>query len=388
MTSILTIFGIISCILAVAGCIQLAFGTWFVTHFPHKEKTLPAVSSLPPVTILKPLCGIEPFLEEALDSFCTQDYPDFQILFGIHDTNDPALAIVQRLCDRYPHRHLQIIIDPTIHGLNRKVSNIINLLPYIQHDFLVISDSDIHVKPDYLRHVVTALHQPNTGLVTTPYAGLPTNNSIIQALATCQLNHSFLPGVLLSRRLGRQDCFGATMALQRHTLNAIGGFDALLHHVADDAILGKLVRRQQLDITIAPCLTWTTITESHFQELLQHELRWGRTIYSISPLGYIASSLQFPLFWATLTMLFFYHTILMGMIFFCLVWGICAWLISKIDCSIGLYKPWTLFLLPLRDWLSAIVMVGSISGTKVSWRGHILHINKQTSSPGHFSSNR
>ena len=387
MVSVFTIFGIVSCILAISGCIQLALGTWLVTHFPHKEKTFSPVSPLPPVTILKPLYGIEPFLEEALESFCTQDYPVFQILFGIHDTNDPALAIVQRLCARYPHRNFQIIIDPTIHGLNRKISNVINLQPYIQHDFLVISDSDIHVKPDYLRHVITALHEPNTGLVTTPYVGLPINNSVVQALVTCQINHSFLPGVLLSRHLGRQDCLGATMALRRHTLNTIGGFDALLHHVADDAVLGKLVRQQHLDITLAPCLTWTTVTESRFQELLQHELRWGRTIYSVSPLGYIASSLQFPLFWATLSILFFYHTILIGTIFFCLIWGICAWLVFRIDCTIGLCKPWTLLLLPLRDWLSAFIMIGSISGTKVSWRGHTLYINKQTSSSDHFSSN-
>lgn len=388
MTSVFVIFGIISCILAIAGCIQLAFGTWFLTRFLQQKETLSAVSSWPPVTILKPLCGVEPFLEEALESFCTQDYPDFQILFGIHDTNDPALTIVQRLCDRYPHRHFQIVIDPALHGLNRKISNIINLLPYIQHDFLVISDSDIHVKPDYLRHVVTALHKPNTGLVTTLYAGLPINNSIVQALAACQINHSFLPGVLLSRHLGRRDCLGATMALQRHILDSIGGFDALLHHVADDAVLGKLVRQQQLDITLAPCLTWTTITESCLQELLQHELRWGRTIYAVAPLGYISSSLQLPLFWASLSIIFLHNTFLLSTIFFCFIWGFYAWLVSMIDRSVGYHKLWTLFLLPLRDWLSAIVMVGSMSGTKVHWRGQTLHLTKQTIPQSHLSSDR
>mgnify|MGYP003365070458 FL=1 len=381
-----------SAVLAVSGCVQSMAGALLLRRFRTQERKPVTLTPLPPVTVLKPLYGSEPLLEEALESFCTQDYPGgaVQILFGVRDDDDPAIAIVRRLQQRHPHLDMQIVINPAVHGMNRKISNLMNILPQAKYDILVISDSDIHVTPDYLRHIVSALSKPGTGLVTTLYAGLPAKSTVVQMLAACQINHNFLPGVILSRYLGRQDCLGATMALKREMLDAVGGFEALLPHVADDALLGRLVRQRGYDITIADCLTWTTIAERNTSELLSHELRWGRTVCTLAPAGYAASSIQLPLFWATLVFLFQPHALWAYLLFFS-VWAIRAVTALLIDRTVGTRPLWPLLLLPMRDWLSAAIMVGSASGTRVDWRGQTMHVAPHPippPSPGHLSAER
>ena len=219
-----------------------------------------------PVTVLKPLHGDEPLLEEALASVCRQDYPTWQVVFGVQDRADTALPVVRRLRARFPDRDIAVVVDPTPHGPNRKVANLINMLPAAKHDVLVIADSDVHVAPDWLRRLVAALEGPGVGVVTTVYTGLPVHGPLpptpsrkgrgseyrpppplagggwgegaLATLGAMQINHYFLPGALLARAMGRQDCLGATMMLRRETLERIGGFAALVDHLADDNVLG------------------------------------------------------------------------------------------------------------------------------------------------------
>src|SRR6185437_298400 len=127
----------------------------------------------PPVTVLKPLCGDEPLLEEALTSCFAQDYPAFQIVFGIQNPNDPALGVLERVRLRFPDRDIAVVVDPTPHGPNRKVANLINMLPSAKHQIVVISDSDLHLPHSYLERLVVALEKPGAGLVTSLYIGVP-----------------------------------------------------------------------------------------------------------------------------------------------------------------------------------------------------------------------
>ena len=167
----------------------------------------------------------------------TRDYPRFQIVFGLQDATDPALHVLRRLCARFPAVDIKVVIDPTQHGINRKVSNLINMYPHAAHDLIVIADSDIHAPSGYLADLAAELARPGVGLVTTLYTGLQATGTVAARLGAAQINHSFLPGALLARSLGRQDCLGATMALRRQTLEAVGGLHALVHHLADDAVL-------------------------------------------------------------------------------------------------------------------------------------------------------
>lgn len=376
MTAMLAPFPLaaLACALTgVAGCAQAAIGTFLVRRFCDREKQIPALPAFPPLTILKPLHGDEPLLEEALESFFTQDYPNYQIVFGVQRANDPAIALVRRLQARHPAQDIALVINGALHGANRKVSNLINMLPQVKHDLLVISDSDIHVRPDYLKQVALPFATPNVGLVTTLYAGLPATRSLPRLLSACQINHNFLPGVLLSRYLGRQDCLGATMAVTRTMLETVGGLPALVDHVADDAVLGRLVRAQGRDIAIAGCMTWTTIAEDSFGDLLRHELRWGRTVRALAPGGYLASSIQLPLFWLTAAMVLLPHANWPLTVFLC-GWTFRAICAFAMDRTVGQRSVLPLLLLPLRDWLSALVMLGSMTGSRVDWRGHTMHV--------------
>ncbi|CAI9120273.1 bacteriohopanetetrol glucosamine biosynthesis glycosyltransferase HpnI [Brytella acorum] len=377
MPSFLTWLGGAAALISVAGCGQAIIGSFLLSRFRWQEKRPPCpdASNLPAVTILKPLHGDEPLLSEALESVCRQDYPHLQIVFGVQSTEDTAISHVRALQARYPTRDITLVIDPQQHGINRKVGNLINMYAFARHDVLVISDSDIHAGPHYLRDIVRTLESPQVGLVTTLYAGLPASKTLVREMGAIQINHNFLPGVMMSRLLGRRDCLGATMALRREILEQIGGLEALVDHVADDAVLGHAVRALDLDIALAPCLTWTTIGESSMRELLLHELRWGRTVKNLEPVGYGMSAIQLPLFWATLTLLCC-HDARWAWVFFGTVWLIRA--MTAIGVNIATAVPaWAMLpLLPLREWISAAIMVGSARGKEVAWRGQTLHIER------------
>ena len=244
--------------------------------------------------------GDEPLLEQALASVCAQDYPEYQVVFGVSDAADPALSVVARLRARFPECDIAVVVDPARHGTNGKVGNLINMLPRAKHAVLAIADSDLHVQPDYLARLADALAEPGTGLVTTLYTGLPAGRRLAQRLGATQITHYFLPGALLARAMGRQDCLGATMMLRRSTLERIGGLQALADHLADDQVLGRLVAALGLGVRLAVTVPATTVPETRLRDLLRHELRWARTIRALEPAAFAASVLQYPLFWAML----------------------------------------------------------------------------------------
>ena len=273
----MTVFAEIAAFLSVLGCVACLAGWIAVARFAARRPSAP--SQYPPVTMLRPLYGEEPLLEEALASCFGQNYPTFQIVFGLRDESDPALAVVQRLQARFPTCDVTIVIVPTLHGQNRKVSNLINMLPYARYDALVISDSDLHLPPEYLEWLVAELEKPGTGLVTSAYCGLPPAELGWQAkLGAMHITHNFLPGVLLSRVMKRQDCLGSTTMLHRNTLDRIGGLGALVHLLAEDNVMGQRVRDLGLSVRLADTVVAATVPESSLRALWDHEVRWMRTI--------------------------------------------------------------------------------------------------------------
>jgi ceramide glucosyltransferase len=283
---------------------------------------------------------------------------------------------VRRLQKRFPAVAIDVVVDETLHGANRKISNLINMFPTARHGVLVVADADVHVAEDYLRRIVAALDEVGTGLVTTVYSGLPAAGGVAPLLGTSQITHVFLPGALMARDLGRQDCLGATMALRRETLLAIGGFSAIVDHLADDAMLGRLVGERGLAVRLASTVPATTVSETSLAALFQHELRWARTIHSITPLGFALSGVQYPLFWAMVAAAFSG-----GAPWF---WGlfVTTWLVRAgtaraIDRALALtcgVPPW---MLPLRDLVSVMVMLASYHNDQVLWRGQTMRADRR-----------
>ena len=364
-------------IVSALGLLEAAAGWGCVRRFVRTPAPRP--SALPPITVLKPLHGNEPLLESALASFCCQDYPTVQIVVGVSDDRDPALSVVQRIKERFPCCDIAVVSQSLPKGRNRKVANLINMQQAARHDIYLLSDSDMHAPPDFLRRLAATLEQPGTGLVTALYAGLPTGRGLAARLGATQITHSFLPAALIARALGREDCLGGTMLLRRETLTRVGGLHALLDYLADDNVLGRLVQNHGLAVRLADAVPATTVPEKRLSDLAQHELRWARTIGALAPAGFAASVIQFPIAWALFAVV---ASGLAGwsLVLFCLTWAARAAVAAAIDralCArmISLDFRVPIWLLPLRDLISVAVVVASFFSRQVVWRGEILNVD-------------
>jgi len=366
--------------LACLALLQSLAGVWVAMRFAAARGRGVLPADPPPVTVLKPLCGDEPLLEEALASCFAQDYPTFQIVFGIQNPNDPALAVLENVRQRFPGRDIAIVVDPTPHGPNRKVANLINMLPSATHGIVVISDSDLHLPRNYLERLVVALERPGTGLVTSLYIGVPPPGGGWAAkMGSTQISHGFLPGVLLSRALGREDCLGSTAMLTRDTLERIGGFPALSELLAEDNVMGQRVKGLGLKVGLADTIPTATVPEPDLRALWEHEIRWTSTIRALAPVSLCGSTLQYPLFWALLAVLASAGAG-WSLVLFAAAWmvrGIAAGMIDgALKPMVGrpaVPTPW--WMLPLRDLLSVAEIATSFSVDEVVWRGHRMGTN-------------
>lgn len=245
--------------------------------------------ALPPVTILKPLFGAQPETYECLRSFCEQTYPHYQVIFGVCDPQDPAVAVVHRLQKEFPDRDLALAADRKEHGSNRKVNNLINMMALARHDYLVISDSDVKVGRNYLATLVPPLLDTDVGIVTCGYRGVP-RPGIWSLLGSMYINEWFIPSVRVAALMGfRSFAFGATIGMRRETLDKIGGFKAVSNQLADDYRLGELTRQLGLRTVLSEVEVDTFVEDCTAANLVAHELRWRRTIRNLSPFGYVFS---------------------------------------------------------------------------------------------------
>lgn len=360
---------------AAAGVAQQLIGTRLICRFAATPAPVPAAR--PPVSLLKPLCGAEPLTELALESFFLIDYPDYQLVFGVQNAADPVLEIVAALRARYPQRDVALVQDATAHGMNRKISNLINMLPAVKYETLVMSDADIHVPPYFLDRVMAALEGEGVGLVTTLYTALPGTPALATQLGAAQINYTFLPGALLARQLGRRDCLGVTMALSKTMLAEVGGLQAVANNLADDQVLGRLVLAHGHKVELAQLIPATTVPEADFHALFRHELRWARTIRALVPVPYAASVLQISLLWAALTILFAGGA-LWAWVLFAAVLAVRTLAARRIDNALRLTPAGGAALFLLRDLFSTIIYIASFTGSRVDWRGQMMQADAGT----------
>jgi ceramide glucosyltransferase len=364
---------IIPAVIAAIGCVYLAVATALTARFPRRSQpATPAV--MPRVTILKPLHGVEPGLFENLASFCTQNYAGaVQIVFGVQDPRDEAIAVVEELRAKFADRQLDLVVDTTMHGLNRKVSNLINMWRRAEHDVIVLADADMRVDSDYLARVVTALEQPGVGAVTCLYHGLP-GAGFWARLSALGINAHFLPNVIMGLGLNMaQPCFGSTIALSRKALVEIGGFVRVADCLADDYALGTALRARGYDIAVSPLSIGHMCGDVSAADLWHHELRWARTIRSLDPAGYAGSIVTHAFAVALVAALAGVAT---GAIGLTLALGLCT---ASFGCRLALVRqverafnvsPQSSLLVALREVLSFAVFVSSLFGQSAKWKGH------------------
>jgi ceramide glucosyltransferase len=339
-------------------------------------RPVPCTEWEPPVTVLKPLCGDEPELYENLRGYCLQRYPDWQIVFGVQNPRDPAIGLVDRLRREFPGVDIVLVVESGAPGGNRKVANLESMLPSARHDILIMADADIRVGPEYISAIAASLLRPQVGLVTCLYRGRATRG-FWSGLAALHIDHGFLPQALLAEGLGiGAGCFGATIALHRATLDAVGGFAAFADQLADDYALGHAVRRSGRRVMLASYLVDTMVAEPSLRALFRHELRWARTIRTVAPSGgFLGLLVTHPLMLTVCAMplVGWSDSALAVLAFVALCRAATA---RAIDAALRLPSaaPW---LLPARDLLSFAVFLASFFTRTVAWRGQRLRIGRR-----------
>jgi ceramide glucosyltransferase len=359
---------------AIFGCAYALVAARICGRF-GRTAIMPA-ASYPAVTILKPLHGVEPHLYDALAGFCAQDYPSpVQIVFGVADPADSAIATVRDLIAAFPQADIELAICARQHGANRKVSNLINMCAEARHEVLVISDSDIVVDGNYLKTIAAYLGQPGVGIVTLPYGGIAAAGRWAE-FAAAAIDYHFLPNVLVGLKLGRATpCFGSTIAITRRTLAAVGGLAAVADYLADDYALGALVRGAGLTVAIPDAIVTHVCTERSLRELFVHELRWARTLRAIDPPGYAGLAITHALPLAALA------AVLGGMTWVSLVLiaaAVACRYILQLASDRIVHRHRLFWRGPLRDLLSFAIFVASFFGTAVQWRGHRYRMQSDT----------
>ncbi|HKY18453.1 MAG TPA: bacteriohopanetetrol glucosamine biosynthesis glycosyltransferase HpnI [Rhizomicrobium sp.] len=354
---------------AVIGTAYALLAAVLVGRFMRQPQNFGSQS--PAVTIFKPLHQGEPDLARNLETFFTQDYAGaVQILFGVRDETDPAVAVVRALQAKYPQRDTMVVVKAAQYGANAKVSNLINMLPFARHDTLILSDSDIAVGPGWLSQVTAALARPGVGIVTCLYTGEPAKDGhrLWSALAAMGTSYAFLPNAVLGMSLGlAAPCFGSTIALKRQTLEEAGGFQAFADQLADDYEMGRAVRSKGYVLAIPAMGVGHTAAENSALELFRHELRWTRTIRLVNPAGHLGSLVTHGFAFALMSaFLLDFNAVSLSILILALLTRL--YLKARIDGLFGTYAgPY--WLVPLRDLLSFAVFVASLFGETVHWRG-------------------
>jgi len=345
-----------------------------------ERPTLP-ISSLLPISILKPLKGIDPEIWESFCSHCEQDYPEFQLIFGVSDPADPAIEVVCKLQAKYPNLAIELIVCDRILGTNIKVSNLAQMLRAARYEILLVNDSDIRVPQDYLRKVIAPLADSSIGLVTCLYRGIAcqTVGSRLEALGIAT---DFVPSVLSARFLeqGLHFGLGSTLAFRRRDLDVVGGFEALVDYLADDYELGKRIAATGKRVELSAAAVATLLPPYTIRQFLAHQLRWSRTIRDARRWGYAGLIFTFGLPWALLLVLVA-RGALWAYALFALTFAarfVVAFIVA--DRVLGDRQIFgdelitNIFLVILRDLIAPVVWAASFMGNRIYWRGDVFNL--------------
>jgi ceramide glucosyltransferase len=302
-----TIIAVLTTLLTIAGIGYYLIAIWSARAFLRRPR-FPA-GFAPPVSILKPLHGLDPGMAEAFASHCRQNYSgEYEILFGVSRLDDPAAAVVRQLQVDFPDHAIRLILCPNVLGPNGKISNLAQLVPNARFDHIIFSDSDIRVGPNYLAHVLApfapAENKKPTGLVTALYRGRAhqTLGSKLEALG---ISTDFVPGVLTSRFIERGLRFGlgSTLAVSRTALDAIGGLATLADYLADDYELGARIDAASFRVELINEIVETHVPAWSLSGYLHHQLRWSRAMRDSRHAGYAGLIVSYGLAWAVLNLI-------------------------------------------------------------------------------------
>ena len=339
--------------------------------FDRRSGQVRPTQPFPSVSILKPLKGTDPDIYESFRSHCLQDYPEYEIIFGVSDAADPAVASVQQLQQEFPTHAIRLIFCESNLGANVKVSNLEQMLRSARFDHLIVNDSDIHVEADYVQRVTGPLAEPSVGMVTCLYRGVAAS-TIGSRLESLGISTDFCAGVLVARHLegGLKFGLGSTLAFRRGELERMGGFHSLVDFLADDYELGRRIAGLGLQVVLSDVVVETHLPSYDLRSFTAHQIRWARGVRDSRMAGYIGMVSTFGLMWALLNLI-----LAQAAPWAWAVLGAVALLRLAVALAVGKGALQDrqllghLWLLPVRDLVAVLVWVASFAGHTVTWRG-------------------
>lgn len=367
---------VIILIVAALPCIYYALGAYSARRYFLARRSLAEARAnergdfTPAVSILKPVRGLDRTSYANFATFCTQDYPDYEVVFAVADAADPAVAVIEQLIADFPTVSIRLLVGAPELGPSSKVNKLCRLTREARHDVLLISDSDIQVTPDYLRSVVAPFRDPQVGAVTCLYVGL-SDGHLASELEAIGIATDFAAGVLTAWMLeGVKFTLGATMATTRERLREIGGFEALVTYCADDFQLGHRIAELGYRVELAPYVVASECAVRTRGEYLRHQLRWAISTRHSRPWGYAGTALTHGLPWTlvaiavvpsipvTVGYVGAYLTLRLLM-----AWTVSRWALDDVE----VLRKW--WLLPVRDALGFAVWFGALFMNRIHWRG-------------------
>ena len=333
------------------------------------------LSDLPPISILKPLSGLDEGLEENLRSFFRQDYPAFELIFSVRHPDDPAVRVVEKLCCEYPEVPAQLFVTGEPPYANAKVFALERMLSGAHYGILVMSDSDTRVGPGLLRGIAAEFQDERLGLATCPYRAVP-GSGLWSTLEAIGMNTEFLAGILVARLLeGMQFGVGPTMAIRREVIGRMGGFASFKDYLAEDFEMGRRAAGLGYGTILSSCVIEHRIGTARMRPNFEHRLRWVRSTRRSRPAGYIGQLFTYPLplalllwavrpgWWPAAALTITIRAVA--------AWATAGWALSD---RLTLTRWW---LVPLEDILSFAFWIAGFFGNTVTWRGHsyVVHRN-------------
>jgi ceramide glucosyltransferase len=363
--------------LAVAPLAYYIAATIAAWRFFRRERKHKLRNYTPPVSLLKPVRGVDFASYENYSSFCRQDYPEYEILFAVNDAADPAVPLIHRLIGEFPDRPIRLLIGAEDLGANRKVNKLARLSTEAQHEILVLTDGDVRVSPNYLREVVAPFVEESTGAVTSFYRGIAERN-LGAELEAIGASSDFFAGVLMAEWTeGINFALGASIVTTKRWLSKIGGFESIAGMLADDYELGVRIAQAGGRVLLSRETVWTMYPAQSARNFWNHQLRWARTVRLCRPLSYfgliftlglpwtVLAALVAPTKWIAAAYLLAYLVLRHVMAWTVGVWGVGDDVLRR--------KLW---LVPMRDALYSAVWVASFASNRITWGGREFSMHK------------
>jgi ceramide glucosyltransferase len=357
-------------LILLAGAVVYSFLTIIAGWRYLAVQKLP-LSSPEPISILKPLSGLEDGLESNLRTFFEQDYPACEILFAVGAADDPAAGVVEKLRREYPEIPTRLIVTGKPPYPNAKVFSLDRMLAAAAHDLIVMSDSDTRVTPTLLRTVTAEFKNPRVGIATCPYRAVP-GPSIWSRLEVTGMNTDFMAGILVARMIeGMQFAVGPTIVARRSALESIGGFNRLKDYLAEDFVMGKFAAEAGYEVILSSYVIEHHIGSSGLRQNMAHRLRWARSTRRSRPLGYLGQLFTMPLALSLLVWAWkpaWWPVPVLAL----LVRALAAYVVSARVLKAKL--NW--LLLPVEDVVAFCFWIAGFFGNTILWRGRRYRLHR------------